>query len=196
MVFGLVSAVFLTVRVGGSLSDYYPSKMMWIAGVIGLPAVWLGGALAFRALLLRVSPFSVKSARIFVIATSLVISLFFLATPLTTLFNRAARSDATGIWQAVASPHGPDAQVVWGATDSGISDTFVRILLDFYAPRSRQTPIAVLGVPEECDILARAEKPAVLSARAPEEVLTRYRCVHRIQVVPVQGPNLRHVAAP
>ena len=46
MALGVAFTVALALRVGASLSDYYPSKMLWLGAVLGVPAVWVVGAWA------------------------------------------------------------------------------------------------------------------------------------------------------
>lgn len=184
---GVALTVALAARVGASLSDYYPSKMLWLGAVLGVPAVWVVGALALHGVAARVSVF--QSALIRPLAPLFVglYALISMLTPPVSIANDSVRARGAAVLRAVRAPGAEQAQVVWGATESTVGDVFVRILLEFYAPAQRQTPVAVLDVPQECDLLATVSNPTVLSRHSSEEVARRYSCVSNVRTVQISS---------
>lgn len=181
---GLACTVALTVHVGASLADYYPSKMLWLGGVLGVPAVWVVGARAVQLAVARISPLLSIGSRI-ALTFGVLYTVISMATPVAAISDKGVQTRAAAILHAVGVPHAPDAEVVWGASESATEDALVRILLDAYAPTRRPTPIAVLDVSEECGLLAAVHDPAVLSRHSPEEVAERYSCAPNVRTVQI-----------
>lgn len=181
---GLACTVALTFHVGASLADYYPSKMLWLGAVLGVPAVWVVGARALQVAAAKISPL-LSMGRSVALTFGVMYAVISMATPVAAISDKSVQTRGAAVLQAVGVPDAADAEVVWGAADSATEDALVRILLDAYAPARRPTPIAVLDVSEECGLLAAAEDPAVLSRHSPEEVSQRYSCAPNVRTVEI-----------
>lgn len=177
------SAPALAAAVGIPVTLYYPSKLLWSAGALGLlplatmtargvDLLWrLGGAarLAVRSVIVAVSGLLLSLC-----AVNPASAVFFWDTV-----------DGTRVLKTLTAPNAGTAQVVWLPGELSES-TITRILLDFYrvGHHDGYLPQQPLDAEQECGVLRQFVRPAVLSSAPPAVVLARYECVPDLRVVP------------
>ena len=180
-----VTSVLLAVVAGVGLSSYYPSKTLWVAAVLGLPAV---GVLAGIALSGLGGGSLVSRAGYVVVGTviGLVVAVSAATPTMGVLRGVWGAADADRVMRMVTSGSGPDAAVVWRASDD-VDDATAQLLLDFYSATAK-TPrlgLAARTVPEQCALLLAAPAPVVLSNAPESEVRARFACAPGVRVVRV-----------
>ena len=182
MVIGaLVSAIAVAAAVGIPPSQYYPSKMLWKATLLGVPLVWVAIVTALDRLRGRWSlpAFALSGAVVACLA------LWWMAQPAASFMGKWSSVSAPKVLAAVRPEGAAAAEVVW--TGDREDDTVARILLDFYRvgqtrERTLQHP---LSIAEECALLAKVSQPVVLSTEAPGTVEARYRCATGLRTIHV-----------
>ena len=185
--FGGLCAVVIAWHSHVPLDSYYPSKMLWLGAVLGVPAIWVAGALIIKSLDRRMTARLAFLVRAVGGASILLFLMVSVLTPLMLLWQGANNTQAADILRAVEAPGAARAQIVWNATASRTLDVFVRILLDSYEPSRPGTPVAKLSVDQECAILRSSDHPSVVSSRSPAEVKSRYSCVEDLATVTIRS---------
>jgi len=155
------------------LTSYYPSKVLWIAGLVGVPLacaglLWLLGRLArWRIPRLHTGVLGVAAAVAFGFGTSATTHLAWAASP------RWERTVA-----AVTSTQAPGATIAWDLPDPGGGVVFTDRILDFY-----RVNLAVLRVfPHErsytrdCADLTATPHPTVLTEHSQATISAYFTC--------------------
>lgn len=179
-----LTAIYVAVRVGIPLSDYYPSKLMWHSAALGLTPLALTIVRAWAWAGKRRSSLPITAGRRVAGLVGGLLLTCAAVSPAAAFAGAWSTVRGPLVLDAVTSPGAEKAQIVWlGAVGD---DTIGRVLLDFYHVRVTQvrTPQSPLDVGEDCALLAAAREPAVLSDRSAAEVRRRYACVPRVQVIP------------
>lgn len=185
--FGSLCAVVIALHSRVPLDSYYPSKMLWLGAVLGVPAVWVAGALIIKSVDRRMTARPAVLVRALGSAWIALFLLVSVLTPLMLLWQGAKNTQAADILRAVEVPGAARAQIAWNATSSSTFDVFVRILLDSYEPSRPGTPVAELSVDQECVILRSSDHPAVITSRSSAEVKSRYSCVGDLATITVRS---------
>lgn len=180
-----LTSALLAAIAGVGLSSYYPSKTLWVAAVIGLPAV---GVLA--ALLLSVLEGSSIRKRVGFVLVGVVVGLGLavsLATPTTGVLRSSwGGADPEQVMRMTTSAPSPRVAVIWRASNT-VDDATAQLLLDFYSATA-QTPrlgLAARSVSDQCALLLAAPRPVVLSDAPETDVRNRFTCAPGLRVVPM-----------
>jgi hypothetical protein len=184
-----VTALALAAVLGIPVTQYYPSKVLWSASALALPALGVVLARGAHVVWLLPSPSRVVG-RSGVLGLATIGFGLCAAVPASALMSWET-VDGRRVLDAVASPRAGSAQVVWlPGAESELSDqTIARILLDFYRVREAAAflPQAPLNVEQECEVLEGSDRPTVLSSAPLAQVRARYGCSSGLRVVLVQA---------
>lgn len=178
-----LTSVLLAVLAGVGLSSYYPSKTLWVAAALGLPAV---GCLV-GVVLSGLDGDSVGRRAGYVVVgtlTGLAVAVSAATPALGVLRGVWGAADADVVMRTVTAGSAPDAVVVWRVSDE-VDDATSQLLLDFYTATAR-TPrlgLAPRTAVEQCALLLQAREPVVLSEAPEPEVRSRFACVPGLRVV-------------
>ena len=172
----------LTIYLGTSLSDYYPSKLLWQSALLALAPLAVAACLLHqrlgRGLAARLGRTAIVTAGVVLVASGLL-------APVAAFVGAWSSVHGGLLLRAVSAPAAGRAQVVWLGDTA--DDTYARVLLDFYGTGTTlvRTPQAPQGIAGDCELLRASAAPAVLTDRPAPEVLRRYACVPGVGVVPV-----------
>ena len=184
-----LSAPVLAARAGIPVTQYYPSKLLWSAGALGLAP--LGLLLSFGAARMWHSRGALTlPARATVVAIAGPLLSLCAANPAFAVVSWPA-VDGSRVLGTLASPGAGEAQVVWFPGEV-YESTIARILLDFYRVGHHEgfLPQQPLGVNEECEVLRGSSHPAVLSPAPAPDVRERYSCVAQVRVIRVAASRV------
>ena len=188
------AAAFLTsgllaMLAGVGLASYYPSKTLWVAAALGLPAL---GCLVALALSGIDGESAVARARYVSLGTLIGLSVAVSAATPTLGVLRGAWGGANTdtVMRVVTSEAAADAVVIWRVSDE-TDDATSQLLLDFYTATAH-TPrlgLAPRTAVEQCALLRQAREAVVLSEAPESEVRSRFGCVPGLRVVRVSGAS-------
>jgi hypothetical protein len=175
--------VLLAIRVGVPLTGYYPSKVLWTAAVLGLPAAGVVGSLGLRWVAGRDLP--LRAALGAPLAGLLLVAGGgAMGGPAAAFDGAWSRVDSRTVLAAVTDQRSVGALVVWVPGDQWDS-YFARLMLDFYRmpQQDQMTEQGDLDVTAECAaMLGSSERKLVTTADA-SQVAARYPCAGSLTLV-------------
>ena len=178
-----LTGVVLALRLGISVTTYYPGKLLWHTAALGLTTVAAVLALAWQRLGARPS-LGATLGRAVIGAAAVLCALVGVIAPSAAFRGTWSTVDAETVLSLVATPGADRAQVVW--TDGPlVTDDVTRILLDAYRPEVGRvdTPQGPMTVEQECELLAAAAHPAILTTMPEAQVRARYACVPDAEII-------------
>lgn len=169
------TALALALSLGVGPLHYYPSKLLWQAALLSLPALGVAIAAAAVGAVGRIGVVLLFGRVLAVLGA--VMSVYALALPWGAQVGAWSTVDGGRVVTALATPRAEEAVVVW-LEGSPTTDSVTRILLDTFRVESTRArvPQARTTVGEECALLRTASRPLVLSTAEEEQVRSRYAC--------------------
>ena len=154
-----LTSVLLAWLAGVGLSSYYPSKTLWVAAALGLPAVGALVGVALRALE-GARPSGVRAPWSSAPSPPSPWSSPRRHRCMGVLRDAWGAADPDAVMRMVTSGSAPAAAVVWRASNP-VDDATAQLLLDFYSATAR-TPrlgLAATRVEDQCALLRAAPRP-------------------------------------
>jgi hypothetical protein len=179
-----VLAVLAAAKVGVALSSYYPSKLLWYAGALGVAPAWAVAVSLLRWLARWLASFSVSPgmASCVILGAPATVIGAGLLSPIPAVAGTWGSADPAAIVRAIIAPSSDRAQVAWRVGRSPVDDVVVEILLDYRrvgdnVPRVERE----LTHDEECARLHDSRTPVVLTQASQAAVSYRFSCALRVQ---------------
>lgn len=180
----VAEAVWLANAGAVPITSYYPSKMLWVAGLVAVPLSFAGVAW----FLLRAPRLGSERTRLRLVATGAAASVALGTVSATHLAWEQSRA-----WQrsyaAVTSRQAPGATIAWDIPSVG-GGTFTNRMLDFY--RLDLNVLRTFPQPpskkHDCEVLNRAAQPTVLTEHSQAEVTAEFSCAPGVVARTVPAP--------
>jgi hypothetical protein len=179
-----LSALLLAAAYGLAPTKYYPSKLLWNAGALGLPLLGVGLAGLTEGWGGDARP-PLRTLTLLARTVGGLVLAVCLVNPAFAFVGHWSTADGNRVLDTVTTPGAQRAQVVWLGDQA--DDTIARVFLDFYRAghTSDRTPQPPLSVPQECDLLRASAQPLGISNQPVDAVRQRYSCVPQTGVMAV-----------